>query len=44
MQGHAGGSTELRWPGGRLRLKLAAGETVRLERRAGQLQRVQEAA
>ncbi|WP_277596127.1 glycoside hydrolase family 95 protein [Roseateles puraquae] len=42
VQAHAGGSTDLRWPGGQLRLKLAAGETVRLARRDGQLQRARQ--
>jgi len=36
----AGGSTELRWQGGKLTLKLAAGQTARLERRNGRLQRI----
>ena len=36
----AGGSTELRWQGGTLPLKLAAGQTARFERRNGQIQRI----
>jgi alpha-L-fucosidase 2 len=36
---HMGGSTELRWRGGQLRLKLAAGERVTLQRRDGALRR-----
>jgi alpha-L-fucosidase 2 len=36
----AGGSTELRWRGGKLPLKLAAGQTARFEHRDGNLQRV----
>ncbi|MCY4743428.1 glycoside hydrolase family 95 protein [Pelomonas sp. UHG3] len=35
-----GGSTELRWRGGQLPLKLAAGQTARFERRDGRLQRL----
>ncbi len=35
-----GGSTELRWRGGKLPLKLAAGQTARFERRNGALQRI----
>ncbi|MFG6415540.1 glycoside hydrolase N-terminal domain-containing protein [Roseateles sp. DC23W] len=38
--GKNGGSTELRWPGGKLPLKLAAGQTARFERRNGALQRI----
>lgn len=34
-------STELRWRGGKLPLKLAAGQTLRFERRNGQLQRME---
>ncbi|MFG6442984.1 glycosyl hydrolase family 95 catalytic domain-containing protein [Roseateles sp. LKC17W] len=35
-----GGSTELHWHGGKLPLKLAAGQTARFERRDGRLQRL----
>jgi len=35
----AGGNTELRWRGGRLKLRLAAGETARFEHRDGRLQK-----
>ena len=35
-----GGSTELRWRGGKLPLRIAAGQTVRFERRNGVLQRL----
>lgn len=41
LHAHTGGSTELRWRGGALRLKLAAGQSARLERRDGQLQRLE---
>ncbi len=37
----AGGSTELRWRGGRLPLRLTAGKAARFERRDGRLQRVE---
>ncbi|MFG6487606.1 glycoside hydrolase N-terminal domain-containing protein [Roseateles sp. BYS78W] len=39
-----GGSTELRWHGGRLPLRLAAGQTARFERRDGLLQRMETSA
>lgn len=39
LNSQVGGSTELRWRGGKLRLRLAAGETAHFERRDGQLQR-----
>ncbi|MFN3305152.1 MAG: hypothetical protein ACK44A_15755 [Roseateles sp.] len=38
--GRAGDSTELQWRGGKLPLKLAAGQTARFERRDGRLQRL----
>ncbi|MBL8275748.1 MAG: glycoside hydrolase family 95 protein [Pelomonas sp.] len=41
LHAHTGGSTELRWRGGALRLKLATGQSARLERRNGQLQRLE---
>ena len=36
-----GGSTELRWHGGTLPLRLAAGQTARFERRDGRLRRLE---
>ncbi|MFT7775063.1 glycosyl hydrolase family 95 catalytic domain-containing protein [Roseateles sp.] len=39
LRSDTGGSTELRWRGGRLRLRIAAGETAHFERQGGQLQR-----